>query len=331
MAKTTVSSILTQIKRRVDYDISDDDLTNLIVDILNEKLRLIKGLLFDNGFFAEITKRASFKVVAEREYKDLGKAVIVGDTATFTGIAGDKIKVTIDGTAYDDIAINACTDIGDVVAAINLAVGSDVASEDEYGGYLQIESPTSGSSSSVTVADGGTTVQTVVGDLFSVSAERTASGVADVDEIIALSSRDDGVTIPQVDISELVDYQPDPTDAYSTVADMYAQHQNYLWFAPTPARDKTYYIDYIVDVTVITSASTLPFDNKYDGLLVAMARRELTIYFDRSDAAAIQLATQDEERLKHELIIGAAKPLMARQVQSRREDENVEFPREAES
>jgi hypothetical protein len=101
--------------------------------------------------------------------------IITGDVATFTGIAGDKIKVTIDDIVYDDINISAAVSIDTVVTAINTAVGSVVASKAATTGFLKITSPTTGDSSNVTIANGTNTTQTVVGDLFATAA-RTASG-----------------------------------------------------------------------------------------------------------------------------------------------------------
>lgn len=92
-------------------------------------------------------------------------AVITGDKATFTGIAGDKIKVTIDDVDYDDIDISACVSIATVAVAINAAVGATVATVDGST-HLVITSPTTGTDSNVTIADGTNTAQTVIADLF---------------------------------------------------------------------------------------------------------------------------------------------------------------------
>ena len=104
-------------------------------------------------------------------------AAITGDMSTFTGVSGDKIKVIIDSTTYDDIDISACTDIDGVVAAINAVTGGTEASK-TAGGYLKITSTDYGLASITTIADGTNTEQTVVGDLFTVAADRTDTGKA---------------------------------------------------------------------------------------------------------------------------------------------------------
>jgi hypothetical protein len=102
-------------------------------------------------------------------------AAITGNVASFTGQTGDSIKVTIDSIVYDDISLAACTSIANVASAINAAVGATVATV-SGGGYLVITSPTATDDSNATIADGTSTVQTVVGDLFSVAGNRTADG-----------------------------------------------------------------------------------------------------------------------------------------------------------
>jgi hypothetical protein len=95
-------------------------------------------------------------------------AVITGDTIVFAGQAGDKIKVTIDDIVYDNIDISACVSIANVVTAINTAVGAVVASvvAGIGGGQLRSTSTNAGTGSNVTIADGTTTTQTVIADLF---------------------------------------------------------------------------------------------------------------------------------------------------------------------
>jgi len=101
-------------------------------------------------------------------------AVITGNQATFTGQADDKIKVIIDSVTYDDIDVSVCTTIDAVAAAINLATGGTQATKSP-GGNLVITSPTAGAASTCTIADGSGTGQTVIAELFSVTADRTNS------------------------------------------------------------------------------------------------------------------------------------------------------------
>lgn len=98
-------------------------------------------------------------------------ATVTGDHATFTGQANDKIKVIIDGTTYDNISISACTTTAAVAAAINAATGHTQASTDSDD-YLVITG-----NIHVEIADGTTSGQTVVAELVTDAADRTATAV----------------------------------------------------------------------------------------------------------------------------------------------------------
>ena len=94
-------------------------------------------------------------------------AQITGNTLLFTGQAGDKIKVIVDGDIYDDIDISSATSIAEVAVLINAAVGVYVYfATVTVDGYLMLTSPTSGKESNVTIADGTSTTQTCVAEVF---------------------------------------------------------------------------------------------------------------------------------------------------------------------
>jgi hypothetical protein len=107
-----------------------------------------------------------------------GKAVITGDTTTFSPTAGDKIAVTINGVLYDNIDISGCTSINNVVTAINNATtayykvsGYVVASKDGSG-YLVLTARCEDEDGDITIADGSGTSSTCVAKLFN-TAPRT--------------------------------------------------------------------------------------------------------------------------------------------------------------
>ena len=214
MAVTTVSAFLASIKRFYDYNITDTDLDSLLLDYINEELKVLYQDLYNAGYYKEITREDAFKTIANQPYRDPRIAVIVGNVTTFTGIANDKINVTIDSTEYADIDISASTSIADVVTAINTATGGTEASED-VNGYLQILSTTAGATSNCTIANGTTTGQTVVGDLFSTAAERTSTGLDDIDDTVRISERVNFRTIEQIPWRELRRRFPDPTREYT--------------------------------------------------------------------------------------------------------------------
>jgi hypothetical protein len=99
-------------------------------------------------------------------------AIITGDHATFTGTAGDKIKVILDGTTFDNIAIGTLTTITQVASAINTALSKTVATVTTLG-YLKIQGVYHAE-----IADGSTTSQTVVAKLFTTAGIRKATAVS---------------------------------------------------------------------------------------------------------------------------------------------------------
>jgi hypothetical protein len=321
MAKTSVSTFIARVKRQIDYDITDSDLDNLLVDQINNSLKIMNQQFLDEGIMQEISASGTFQTIGEQEYRDVNKAVIVGDTATFTGIAGDTIDVNIDGTDYADIDISGATDIDDVVTAINTAVGSTVASADNNT-YLQITSLTTGSSSTVTIADGTSTVQTVVGDLFSVAANRTDTAISDLDEIIKLTERTNDTDVEIVPYTRLVRLEPNPTESGSTTADFAGRWLDRIYFRDQPSTGgHIYYLDYIKQVAEVASGDTLPFSNKYDPYLEAMVVEWALRWLDSTDAVSIQLAERNTEKLYKKLVVGAAKnPGMVVQVANRDDD-----------
>lgn len=329
MAKTTVNNIVSEVKILGDYNITDDDLTTLLLYAINKAIKRTKQQLLDNGLTQDITASTTFKLKTGQAYVDIQKAMIVGNVATFTGIANDKIKVTIDGTDYDDISIATATTIALVATAINTAVGSTVARANAEG-YLEIESPTSGSSSAVTIADGTATGQTVVADLFSTSAERTKSAITDLDEILKLSERVNDRDIDIWTYDRFLSVYTDPDYSSASTPDVAARFGNYIYFGDTPSSSAFIYMDYFKLITEVTSGSTMPFDEKYDPIIVAMAIEELTKYLDRSNLQAISTCKADVKEAIDEFIVKAVKnPTMIRQSASRRETVSIQ-PRPAE-
>jgi len=319
VGKSTIASLITQIKRKSDYNITDTDLDTFIVDEVNDALKIIKQWLMDYGIYNDISKSGSAKTVEDQEYIDLNIARIVGNVASFTAVAGDKITVTIDGTAYTTAALTGAVLVATVVTAINLATAAigDVASESDDG-YLIITSPTSGSTSSVTIADNA---GTGAARLFTDSTERTCSALYDVDEIISLTDKTNDVVIEQVSYEEFKELYPDPTAAYAVTPDRYARLVDRLYFGPTPSSNTYLYLDYIYHITEVTSASTSPLNNKYDPLIKALGVKGLASFLQPDNANRITAVNKDVEFWTKQLIIGASKNIgMRRGTASRKPD-----------
>jgi len=326
MAKSTVDNIISEIKGVSDYDITDSDLDSLILKFLNKNLKIIKQLLLDNFLSDDVTQSAYFKTVEDQEYVDLLNARIVGDVATFTAVAGDKITVTIDGTAYTTGALTGAVLVATVVTAINLATAAigDVAAESDDG-YLVITSPTSGSTSSVVIADD---TGTPASRLFTVAAERTQNAIYDVDEILSLSERSNDNTINPVLFNEYRRLHPDPTASYAMTPDIFSRHDDLLYFGPTPNDNIYIYIDYYIDVATAVAGGNMPFRNKYDPLIVAMCKKDLKEWLDDQNAVGITVAKKEVDELIDTLIINATKNIgLISQSQSRDDDEGYFSPR----
>lgn len=315
--KTAVNTLRDRLKARIDYDLSGDaDLDALVLEAINDVLKLIKQDLLDYGLLIDISASNTIKLIAGQNYTDIRQARIVGNAATFTPVALDAISVTIDGTAYP-VLMAGCTTIALVVAAINAAVGSTVASA-STDTYLTITSPTTGSTSSVTIAD---TVGTATTRLFTVSAERTRTSISDLDEVIAITERVNGTPINIISFKDFLDRYPDPSDSSSDVPDEVAFANNRIYSGPTPASDPTVYIDYLKLIADLTAGDSLPFESKYDPLVLAWAREELAMWLDSKDAVSIASAKSVRQEWENKLIISASNNMsMDRQAKSRREE-----------
>jgi len=322
--KTAVNSLRDRIKARIDYDLSGDtDLDALVLEAINDVLKLIKQDLLDYGLFADIGASNTLKLVAGRAFTDIRQARIVGDASTFTPVALDAISVTIDGTAYA-VLMAGCTTIALVVTAINTVVGSTVASA-STDGYLAITSLTTGSTSSVTIAS---TAGTPVSRLFTDSTERTRTGISDLDEILRITDRTNDKVIGRISFFDFLEKYPDPAGNTSDRPDEFAFFNNRIYSGPSPNTDPTVYIDYLKQINDLSAGDTLPFENKYDPLVLAWAREELATWLDSKDATSISSAKATRLEWEHKLIIGATNNMgQVNQSASRREYEPRIAPR----
>jgi hypothetical protein len=326
MAKSSVQNIIDEVKGDGDYNIIDTDLDDILLKSIKRHLQSLKQLLINEGLSNDITAESSFKTVEDQEWVDITQARIVGNVASFTGIANDKLKVSVDGTDYDNIDVSGDTSIADVVSSINTAVGSTVASESDDG-YLVITSLTTGTASSVTIADGSGSGQTVVGDLFSTAAERTQDAITDVDEIIYLHERTNDCPIEIIPIHRLRRLMIDPSADTSTTPYQAALHRNYIYFRPRPTSNEIIYIDYYIDVAAITTSSDMPYKDKYDPVIVALVKKDLLKYLGKTKQE-IDDAQDDINYAISTLITNASNDLAEeRQLGSRYEEEPYFAPR----
>ena len=274
------------------------------------------------GLSGDITAHKTIQTVEDQEYRDPTFARIRGDKATFTGAAGDKIDVWIDGTEYADIDVSACTTIALVVTAINTAVGSTVAYA-TTDGYLEIKSLTTGASSAVKIEDDAA-ASGAVDDLFSDEDYREQDAITDIDEIIVLTEKTNDNPIDIIPYHRLRKLSVDPSNDTATSPLQAAWHRNYLYFRPRPTSAILIYIDYYIDVAAITTASTMPFKDKYDPIIVELAKKDLKGYLD-GESINVNQAWKDAEFMLSVLLSGNI--AQERQLGSRYDEEPYLAPR----
>jgi hypothetical protein len=335
--KTTVASIAAKIKRRSDYDVVDTDLDNLIVDAINDSLKLIRQLLYDYEIYQDISKQVTFKTDYKQAWTDITMAKVVGNSKVFTGVSGDTISVTIDNITTAGISLASCASIADVVTAINNALSNSYAWTNDLG-YLVVSSPTSGwlydnngvplytndpslietgaAASNIALAQ---TAGTPLDRLFLSSFDWSQNAIMDLNEILMMSERTFKFTLLDMEYADFVAMYPDPDSIRAVVPDVYSRWYNRIYFGPTPNAYSLLYMDYLFDVLEVGIGSTLPFDNRYDPLIIAFAKAELMEWLDSTNATGITLAKAKVEQMKKDLIVNAAKNVkMNRQTASRR-------------
>jgi len=310
MDNTTVAAIISSGKIRFDYNITDTDLDTLLLDTINDGVILVRQWLMDAGLRAEIGKTGSFVVLAGDESADIRHSKIIGDSTTFTGVTGDTIDVTIDGTAYADIDIAAATTIALVVAAINTATAGTEASADDNGN-LVITSTTTDGTGTVVIADGTSTTTTVIARLVSTVRERSDTGISDFGEPLRFREKDNRTIIGIRNWEDLIEMQPDETESTSSTPDFVAQWDgaNKVFFRSALSQSLRVYIDYFADQAALVAGSTLPFKRRYDPVLKQYMRVEFFAWKFADDPRNPQMVREEQKlvQLKDDLIRTASK------------------------
>lgn len=219
MAKTTVTSITSDIKKLADYSIVDSDLDELILVAINLAIKRMKQWFMDESLLDEIGETDNFDTVADQEYIDIATETI------------------------------------------------------------------------------------------------------DFDQFIKLSERTNDTTIQIITMAEYRARYTDPSANSSETPDVAAFFANRIYLGPTPSGAITLYLDYIKLITKLTSGGTLPYEDKYDEMVIAIVLEYMVKWLDRGNRAAILTAKEDTLMVKHDLIVGASKNIgMNQQVQSRSEE-----------
>lgn len=150
----------------------------------------------------------------------------------------------------------------------------------------------------------------------------------DFDESIVLTERDNDTEIQIITYAEYKKTYPDPTTDGASSPVVGAFFGSRLYLGPTPDSVITLYLDYVLNVTKVAAGGTLPFNSKYDELLIALAMVKFTQWIDSKDRAAITTAREEVQIIKHDLLVGASKNIsMDKQRHSRNEGTTHPMPR----
>lgn len=218
MAKTSVNSLVSDIKILADYSITDTDLNNLIIIAINFALKRMKQWFMDEGLFDEIGAHDTIATVANTEYVELATETI------------------------------------------------------------------------------------------------------DFDQVVKLTERTNDTPIDIIPFTKYRELYPDPTADKASTPEVGAFFANRIYLGPTPSGVITLYLDYVKLITKVVVGGNIPYEDKYDELIVAICLEYLKKFLDDKNTNAITQAGNLVKELKHDLIVGASKNIgMTHQSASRRE------------
>lgn len=148
-----------------------------------------------------------------------------------------------------------------------------------------------------------------------------ATETIDFDQPIKLTERVNDSSIDIIPFDKYRELYPDPTADKATTPEVAAFFANRLYLGPTPSvSTTTLYLDYIKLITKVVAGGTLPFEDKYDELVMAIVLEYLIAFLDNKNTNAITQANNKIKDLKHDLIVGASKNVgMIHQSASRRD------------
>jgi len=90
VAKSSISSLITKIKRRADYNITDTGTDNLIVDMLNDAIKRVRQKLLDIGMFDDISASTTLTTVADTAYVDVSTIVDLDEIVVQSDRTADR-------------------------------------------------------------------------------------------------------------------------------------------------------------------------------------------------------------------------------------------------
>jgi len=105
MAKSTIDNLVAKIKRRADYNVSNDTpLDTLAIDIINDALKVIKQLFLDHSLLDDISESTTLTPVADQEYIDISALPVdFSQPFKFTERTNDSVIELIPFSRYRDL------------------------------------------------------------------------------------------------------------------------------------------------------------------------------------------------------------------------------------
>lgn len=330
--RTTVQTLITKIKRRIDYNINDDALDLLLVDCLNDSIKVLRQKLLDRGINFEIGGSASLHTTASQSYIDISNFP-GACTATLVSVAGSvdsgahSYKVTFvtadgeseAGTASNSVTTVVATDGQVALTAIPVSPVSDVTARNIY------RTTAGGSTYKLLIQIANNTATTYTDNIADSALGATAPTISTIptySDLIRVTERVNYKAIDVIPYAEFLKFYPDPSAYSSSVPDRCAVWNQRIYFGPTPMASNTdIFIEYIRHDADLALTSNLYYENDYDPVLLAYTRLEYLRFFNAQDRTAIKTAEESALRYMDDLVIVAAKNVgQNKQVASRREE-----------
>jgi hypothetical protein len=330
--RTSVQTLINKIKRRIDYDIIDSNLDILLVDCLNDSIKVLRQKLLDRGINYEIGGSASLHTTASQAYIDISNvpAACVAALITVAGLVDSgthsyKITfVTADGEGDVSPASNVVTTVvatdGQVaLTAIPVSPSSEVTARNIY------RTAAGGSVYKLVAQIANNTATTYTDNIADVALGATAPTISTIptySDLVRVTERVNYKAIDVIPYAEFLKFYPDPAAYSSSVPDRCAVWNQRIYFGPTPMSSNVdIFIEFIRHDADLLLTSNLFYENDYDPILLAYTRLEYLRFFNPQDRVAIKTAEEAALRYMDDLVIVAAKNVgQNKQVASRREE-----------
>jgi len=145
-----------------------------------------------------------------------------------------------------------------------------------------------------------------------------ATETADLDQPYFFTERTNDSPITLVSFSEYRARFPNPASNSTATPDIVAFFANRLYIGPTPSGAISIFFDYFKLTTKLTSSDSMPYEDKYDEVIINGVLWFLVKWLDRKDINMIREAKADFQEARHDLITGASKNIgMVQASQSR--------------